>query len=1150
MTGASLVRYLSLAIVFSAASVSFAQSPAGKPMFASPHADPIALSPTVQELYVVNTPADTLDVIDTSTQMVIASVIVGVDPVSVEVRPDGNEVWVSNHVSDSVSVIDTDPASPSRYQVIATVTAWDEDGWVTDFDEPAGIAFASNAKAYVALTSRNRIAVVDVATRTVTKQIQVLSQEPRALEVRGDRLYAIPFESGNQTEISGCLDPNHASANPGCTFSIFILATNGLDAILTRNFVADIIRNDRYPDRDLFVYDTADESTLFEVDTLGTLLYGLTVDSTGKVFIAMTEARNDANGLSGTAGHDLPEMENRAFLNQIARVDCSVPTDCSVSTIFDLEPLPPANPAAGDELATPFGIQISADDSTIVSVAAGTSRLFTVDAVTGAILGKTDVGAIPRGLALESDSGDGSPDTAWVYNALDNSVSVVDVSTPSSPSETAVIPLFDPTHADVKAGRIAFNDAFGSTTGTFSCASCHPDGNTDQLLWNLGAICITPGCDQTQPRSTMPIRGLRDTLPLHWDGVPGDPFGGTNAELADSGPLADPNCTDEHSCFRDLVNGAQSGTMCDPGACPTNINELGLAGAFTEAERDAMAVFLRSVPYPPARDRRLDDSFSALASEGFRNFLVGIDAAHPGCSRAGGFCHSLPFWNGTNTPGTGFDAPTFRGIPDRHVLLPNGRGNTYDALQLTQFNDVQWDPDDGPDELFIWGVTFGNELLPLANRASSGTGPFSFFQLFLEGGFGFSATYGKQVSLDQATAVDADTLAILAQLEEADSDGVINLHADGVTLPVGDGVQLAYEDGIYVGRDDPGLTMTSAELVADAASGNHIVTVTARMGTNSDVDHPQPALWMPPDPASPDFLAFFPKLTEGNLSFQFFGRHIADDPIVLVDGRAVGASVSCETGGTFPDCTGESFEVVLDELPTPGGDHRLQLVTPGGMSSNEILVTTAVCGDGEIDEGEICDGTPDCTSACLPAGSCPAAPVSGCTGGAAGKSQVKIKDGDAKSPSFPLHSKDQAQGKLKKMDAVTGAELGDPSTTDDTSFCFYDEIGLVFGVDIAAGDPGWSCKLTTPGKEQCKFKDKDGNAFGVTGAKIKAGATGKAQSQIKIRLGSFAAPVLPIPDSGAATAQMTTTAGMCQEAVFVGPFSKNDGAKGQFQAKN
>ncbi|MAE96696.1 MAG: hypothetical protein CL910_18770 [Deltaproteobacteria bacterium] len=754
------------------------EPPTGHPAFASPQAAPIALSPLLRELYVANTAADRLEVIDTETHRTLARVATGIDPVSVAVRPDGKEVWVSNHVSDSVSVVDVDPASPTRYHVVATVTAWKPGASVTDFDEPVGIAFASSQKAYVALSSRNRIAVVDVASRAVTKQIQVFAQEPRALAVRGGKLFAIPFESGNQTELSGCFILGQPD---GCTFHLFDLASNSIDVILTRNMVADIIRRPETPDRDLFIYDTADETPLFEVSTLGTLLYGLAIDSQGRVFIAQTEARNDANGASGTEGHELLELENRAFLNQITRVDCSV--DCSDVQLIELEPLPPQHPAPGSQLATPFGIQISDDDSTVVSVAAGSHRLFTMDAETGEVLGVTGVGAIPRGLALESD-GDGAPARAWVYNAIENSVSVVDVFDPAAPSETARIELRDPTHPEVKRGRIAFNDAAGSTTGTFSCGSCHPDGNTDQLLWNLGAKCITPGCDQAQPRTTMPIRGLRDTLPLHWDGVPGDPFGGINAQLADSGQVAAPTCTDEHSCFRDLVNGAMSGTMCDQLACPTDRNELGLAGEFGELDRDAMAVFLRSVPYPPARSRQIDDQFSPLAAEGFVNFLIGIDPVHPGCSRAGA-CHSLPFWAGTNTPGTGFDAPTFRGLTDRHLLLPNGRAGMWQLLRDPRLNDVPWDANHGPDELYSWGMTFGSAAFPLTNRNSTGTGPFQLFQLFEEGSTGFSAAFGRQVTLDPTTTSGgqaAATTALLQRLEQADEDGVVDLRVSGVRL--------------------------------------------------------------------------------------------------------------------------------------------------------------------------------------------------------------------------------------------------------------------------------------------------------------------------------------------------------------------------------
>ena len=1098
-----------------------ALAPAGKPVFASPHSDPIALSPNLPEVYVANTPADTLDVLDEHTGAVVARVVVGVDPVAVAVRPDGKEVWVSNHLSDSVSVVDVDPASAMRYRVVATVTAWDETGWVTDFDEPVGLAFASNDKAYVSLSSRNRIAVVDVATRVVTKQVQVLAQEPRAIAVRGDRLYVLPFESGNQTELSGCLDPDLPSAPPGCTFSLADLVSNPFDAILTRNLTADIHRNARIPDRDLFVFDTADESPLFEVPTLGTLLYGLAVDSAGRVFVAMTEARNDANGAAGTLGHGLAEMDNRAFLNQVARVDCSI--DCGPVAVFDLEPALPVQPSPSDALATPFGIRISDDDTTVVAVAAASSRLFTLDAASGAVLGRTDVGAIPRGLALAS-APDGSPETAWVYNALENSVSRIDVSDPSAPNATALVALDDPTHAAMKAGRIAFNDATASTNGTFSCASCHPDGNTDQILWNLGALCTGPGCDQFQPRSTMPIRGLRDTLPLHWDGVPGDPFGGINGLILGFGGGVPPNCTDDHSCFRNLIDGALATTMCDQSDCPSDVNEFGLAGAYDEARRDALAVFLSGVPYPPARSRRLDDRLSVLATEGFRHFLGGASDEHTGCSRAGGVCHAFPFWAGTNSPGTGFDAPTFRGLTDRHLILPSGRENIWDSFALASVTDVDWDPHDGPDELFTWGVIFGTDAEPRPNRVRSGAGPFGFWQLFEEGGTGFAASYGKQVTLDAATMTDTSTVAILDRLERADRDGVVNLHADGATLAGGDPLALAYEGGVYVSRQGPAVEWTSEELRTAAAAGDALVTVTARAGTSSDVEHPQPALWLAADPESTSDEALIPELVQ-SLIVALFGRHVAPDPVVLVDGQAVDATVVCELGGVLPSCDGERLLVALFGMPSPGGLRTLQLANPGGLVSNEVPLSVAGA-----------------------TGSCPRDPRADCVT-AAGRSQLKFRDGDAERLRDPADSRDKAQAKIRHAGPVGAAELGDPAQDATVSFCVYDAGALAFGVDIDAGDGGWNCEGAAGARSRCKYKNPDGSAFGVAAAVVKAGSARRAGAKVKIRRGTFAAPGLPLSVAGPVVVQASTSAGLCQQALFVPPYSKNDRDSGRFQAR-
>ena len=135
----------------------------GHPTFMSPHASPIVVSGGY--VFVVNTPADTVDVIETSSHAIVTRVHVGIDPVGLAVRPDGKEVWVANHISDSVSVIDTDPARPTHLQVIATVQDFDPVTRATRFDEPVGVAFASNEKAYVALSSENQIAVINVVTR-------------------------------------------------------------------------------------------------------------------------------------------------------------------------------------------------------------------------------------------------------------------------------------------------------------------------------------------------------------------------------------------------------------------------------------------------------------------------------------------------------------------------------------------------------------------------------------------------------------------------------------------------------------------------------------------------------------------------------------------------------------------------------------------------------------------------------------------------------------------------------------------------------------------------------------------------------------------------------------------------------------------------
>lgn len=873
----------------------------GHPTFLSPHASPIAI--TGDHVFVVNTPSDTVDVIAISSNRIVHRIPVGVDPVSVAVRPDGNEVWVSNHVSDTVSVIDVIPSSRTYLHVVATIQDIDPETKATRFDEPVGIAFADNKKAYVALSSENRIAVIDVAARKVTKRLFLTAQDPRDIVVRGDRLYVIPFESNNRTQLSGGQPPMDGDL---VTFDAHqhSVANNN---VLSLGAVVDIVKHPEVPDRDLYVYDTNTDKIVQVVEDLGTLLYGLTVDSQGNVYVAQTDARNEVNGRSGTKKHGLAQLENRAFLNQITAVPFAN-GKYQKPTRIELEPLPPEHPEPGTALATPFAIQVSEDDSTLVATAAGSDKVFTVDTATGNVLGSVKVDAVPRGLALIHDN-DGQLKGGWVFNAVENSVLSLDLSDRSHPVVKKRIALDDPTHPVVKRGRIAFNTAAASTTETFSCASCHPDGHTDQLLWVLKTPIVTGG-DQIMPRSTMPIRGLRDTAPFHWDGIPGDPYGGNNSANVHGNVEPNAELDVPESTTRHLIDGGLASTMAMVGH--EGKNDEGKSGRLSAQQRDDMATFLLSVPYPPAQRRAYTNTVSDRALDGFK--LFHIDGDHQGgpTPNVCGDCHRMPYWVSTNTPGSGMDAPTWRGAYDRWLILPQGR------LNIISFDFFRNITEIGIPERRLWQFSWAGRRRfdPV-------------WDMVLEGSTGYSGAFARQFTLDPATADDTATVELLHDLEQAAEEGAVVLEVDGVLLGDNDStsVSLKYDgSGSYV-CNETRTAYPTERLIALASTKAFVGTFSARHGNAADVDHPQPAIWTLGPIEQQRGHQDFPVLHPGRRQMTISGRHVSEDANIVVNGRRTDGSVSID---------GETLTITLETLPEKGM-HLIQLQNPGGQFSNDFI---------------------------------------------------------------------------------------------------------------------------------------------------------------------------------------------------------------------
>ncbi len=721
----------------------------GAQLYLSPQVAPMALSNDGKRLYVANTTSGTLSVLDTSNALVptrLATVKVGHDPTSVAVLPglvNGDElVFVANHISDSISVV-----SRNKLAVVQTIQELDADG-VTRTNEPVSIAFAGPSRAFVTLGEPNQVLVLEIdssghASINPTR-LAITAQDPRGLAVAGGKLFVAPFESGNQTEFPTCFpddarglvvnENDAARTDEGCEFTAELfgginpttlrlqLGTVFQFAAVDPNIGGRVIRDTDMPDRDLFVFDTQTLALEQTVDTLGTMLAGVAAHelptagplSNTRVYVPHTEARNEIDGLGN--------LDNHLFENRIAVLNCTGGT-CTPAHTVDLD----ASAAAaglGQTVPNPWGIAVSGDGETLVVTAAaadgdpGDGRpamhgVFTLDRE-GNVQGSALVGALPEGVTVRSGPG-GVAQVAYVLNTADSSVSTVDLADPQHPATVggALVVGNDPTPAQIRRGRIAFHTARGSTNKTFACGSCHPNGNIDQLQWVINSVNapddgIDAGGQHAEPRTTQPIRGLRNTLPLHWEGVLADPIAGVNPEAAafDTAPDCDISAVGEVGCVRHLVNAALSGPMCQhntPSGCEVGEGQDGpdgtnLPGTLTEAERDAMAAFQLAVAFPPPPSRRPDDKLSPFANKGVSDFFTNEDGkgVNTGVGQALNFapstcadnpmgCHSLPLTAGTNSSVVGgFDAPSARGMWDRSTLFSNGIFSSQEVLQGAQ----------------------------------------------------------------------------------------------------------------------------------------------------------------------------------------------------------------------------------------------------------------------------------------------------------------------------------------------------------------------------------------------------------------------------------------------------------------------------------
>ncbi len=490
--------------------------------FESPQTNPLRLSPDGTRLFAANTADNRVSVFslaNPSAPALIAEIPVGLEPVAV--WPVSNEeVWVVNHVSDSISVV-----SVSRGIVTDTLAAG---------DEPCDIVVAGTTpRAYVTAARSKEVRVFNLTTHALVATIPLLGEHPRAMAVSADgtKVYVAFALSGNGTT----LWPRTATLRPPNQPA----PTNPLLPPAPRTSLIIDESNPNYStvipytllDHDVAEIHTSTQTVSRYFDTVGTVNLGLAVSpANGDLFVANTEARNRVFFIENIRGHVVD--------NRLTRVTTGV---SPVVTAFDLNPginyaTLPNSSALGTALAQPAGVVFDPSGSFMWVAAFGTDRIAKVD-TDGVVLARIEVGNSPgatadpankrgpRGLALNA-----AGTRLYVQHRIANTLTVIDTANDTVGGEIPV-GSYDPTPLAIKHGRGYFYDAKLSGNGIASCASCHVDGATDNLAWDLGdragnMVTIVDPITGTSynihpmkgPLVTQTMAGLADFDPYHWRG--------------------------------------------------------------------------------------------------------------------------------------------------------------------------------------------------------------------------------------------------------------------------------------------------------------------------------------------------------------------------------------------------------------------------------------------------------------------------------------------------------------------------------------------------------------------------------------------------------------------------------------------------------
>ena len=606
--------------------------------FESPQVHPLAVTPDGTRLLAVNTPDHRLSVFQLTGEApaLVAEIPVGLEPVSVAARND-HEAWVTNWLSDSVSVVDLTTGN-----VIRTIDVG---------DEPSDVVFAGSRRetAFVCVSGLDQVKAYNPDAPADSPQIiNIRGKQPRALasDSSGGRVFVSVFESGNQTTVVPANQVKAAGGPPRPSPKMkklppapdvgLIVQWNGSKWSDERG---DTKWNALVPytlaDVDLVVIDATEATPRIqnEVHGIGTQIGNAAFDpESNRLYVVNVEAHNEVRFEQNLSG--------RFTTTRVSIVDFRAPafniTAANLNSHINLDVPEGSDAERAASLALPADIARGGDGALYVA-ATGSAKVGVLDPA-GSVQARINVGQGPTGLTIDE-----ARQRLYVLNRFDETLSIVDL---KGRAEVARIPVgFNPEPASVRQGRRFLYDAGLSAHGDLACASCHSNGHRDGLAWDLGnprgklqtvsSIVLSTFHPMKGPMTTQSLRGIIGNEPLHWRG--------DRSKLDDFNPA-----------FLSLLGGPRE---------------------LTVDEMAAFTAFTQMLTYPPNPLQNLDRTFpnpaaGPSAERGRQLFNNGaLDGGLLSCNA----CHSTSpgFQSGTNNliiPGLllqesqDFKVPQLRGL--------------------------------------------------------------------------------------------------------------------------------------------------------------------------------------------------------------------------------------------------------------------------------------------------------------------------------------------------------------------------------------------------------------------------------------------------------------------------------------------------------